>query len=306
MTGYARLLRFLGPHRVKLGFAMACMVLYSITATLSITMIQPFMRLMFATATGTAAASEPISPVPLGGFGWIMGPVQAWNHWLFGTRQLVGFERLCLAVLALFLLKNLADYASSYLSVAVEQAAMRDLRRALYAHLQKLSLGYYHGKRTGTLISRLTNDVEALRETLSASISNIVKDGLTLVGYVGVTFAASWRLALVSMLIVPPAALALTSIGRKMRTRSGRTQERMAEITNVLQETITGARVVKAFGMEHHEAERFGRSNTGYFEAFVRMRRVSAAMKPFSEYVIILVAVVIASAVVPSAGSRRA
>jgi subfamily B ATP-binding cassette protein MsbA len=292
---YIRLLGFLRPHRTLLGLAMTCMVLYSITATLSLTLIQPFMRLMFATATGTqAAASDPLAQVPHGGFDWLMEPAHAWNRWLFDAPHLVGFERLCAAVLVLFLLKNLADYASSYLSVAVEQAAMRDLRRTLYTHLQQLSLAYYHGKRTGTLISRLTSDVEALREALSASISNIIKDGLTLLGYLTVTFVASWRLALVSMLIVPPAALALTAVGRKMRKRSGRTQERMAEITNVLQETITGARVVKAFGMEHREEERFDRANSGYFEAFVHLRRVSAAMKPFSEYVIILVSVIIA------------
>ena len=295
MNAYVRLLRFLRPHRVKLGFAMACMVLYSITATLSITLIQPFMRLMFATAAGTSAhPAEPISPVPIPALGWISGPVQAWNDWLFVPRQIVGFERLCLAVLVLFFLKNIAEYTSTFLSVSVEQAAMRDLRRTVYAHLQRLSLSYYHGRRAGTLISRLTNDVEALREALSASISNIIKDGLTLIGYLAVTFATSWRLALISMLIVPPAALVLNTIGRKMRKRSGRTQERMAEITNVLQETITGARVVKAFGMEHHEEGRFDLANTGYFHAFVRLKRVSAALKPFSEYVIIGVAVIIA------------
>ncbi len=295
MKAYLRLLRFLLPHRVKFGFALACMVMYSITATLSLTVIQPFMKLMFATATGGSASSpDPFGNVPLSGFGRLLGPARAWNHWLFDAPQLVGFERLCLAVLVLFLLKNIAEYSSAYLSVAVEQAAMRDLRRALYAHLQRLSLSYYHGKRTGTLISRLTNDVEALREALSASTSNIIKDGLTLIGYLTVTFLASWRLALVSILIVPPAALALTAVARKMRRRSGHTQERMAEISNVLQETITGARVVKAFGMEHREEERFDRANTGYFHAFVRLRRVSAALKPISEYVIIGVSVVIA------------
>ena len=295
MKAYLRLLRFLLPHRAKFGLAMACMVLYSITATLSLTVIQPFMKLMFATATGVSAAStDPLGQFPLSGFGRLLAPVRAWNHWLFDPPQLVGFERLCLAVLVLFFLKNVAEYSSAYLSVAVEQAAMRDLRRALYAHLQRLSLSYYHGKRTGTLISRLTNDVEALREALSASTSNIIKDGLTLLGYLTVTFVASWRLALVSILIVPPAALALTTVARKMRRRSGLTQERMAEISNVLQETITGARVVKAFAMEHREEERFDRANTGYFQAFVRLRRVSAALKPISEYVIIGVSVTIA------------
>ncbi len=295
MHAYLRLLRLLRPYRLKLAAALVCMVLYSVTATLSLTLIQPFMHLMFATASGTTASPvDTVGSGPMAGVAWLSAPLAGWNHWLFDSRPLIGFERLCFVVLVLFFLKNVADYASSYLSVAVEQGAMRDLRRMVFAHLQRLSLGFVHGNRAGTLISRATNDVDALRDTLAASISNIIKDGLTLVGYLAVTFSASWRLALISLLVGPPAGLALTAVGRKMRKRSGRTQERMAEITHVLQETITGARVVRAFGMERHEEARFDRANTGYFQAFVRLRRVSAALKPFSEYVIILVAVVIA------------
>jgi subfamily B ATP-binding cassette protein MsbA len=292
VAAYFRLLAFLRPHRARLAAALACMVLYSLTATLSLTLIQPFMRLMFTAAGG--GAPEGSAPAAASKVAWLAGPLAAWNHWLFGTASLVGFERLCLAVLVLFLLKNVADYAGQYLSVAVEQAAMRDLRRALFAHLQTLSLRFVHRHRTGTLIARLTNDVDALRDTIAASVSNVLKDGLTLLGYLVVVFATSWRLALVSVLVAPPAALALTAVGRRMRRRSGQTQERMAEITHVLQENIAGARVVKAFGSERWEEARFERANTGYFRAYVRLRRVSAALKPFSEYVIIVVAVVIA------------
>ncbi|MEO7866956.1 MAG: ABC transporter ATP-binding protein, partial [Candidatus Eisenbacteria bacterium] len=183
---------------------------------------------------------------------------------------------------------------ASFLSVSVEQSATRDIRRALFAKLQQLSLGFYHGNRSGALISRVTNDVEAVRGALAAGISNLLKDGLTLVGCLVLVFLASWRMALFSMLVLPPAALALVAIGRKMRKRSGTVQERMGDLTGVLQESIAGARVVKAFGMERFEERRFERSNSGYYRAFVRLRRVSAAAKPLSEYAVIVVAVAIA------------
>jgi len=213
---------------------------------------------------------------------------------LLSVPPLQRFERVSLAILLLFLLKNAADYAASYLSVSVEQSATRDIRRALFAQLQRLSLGFYHGNRSGALISRITNDVEAVRGALAAGISNLLKDGLTLFGCLILVFLASWKMALFSMLILPPAALALVTIGRKMRKRSGTVQERMGDLTGVLQETIGGARVVKAFGMERFEEERFERSNSGYYRAFVRLRRVSAAAKPLSEYAVIVVAVAIA------------
>ena len=177
--------------------------------------------------------------------------------------------------------------------VSVEQAAIRDLRTELYAHLQRMSLDFYHGRRTGALVSRVTNDVEYLRASLASSISNLVKDSLTLAGCLAWVFIASWKLALLSLAILPPVALALVAIGRKMRKRSGLAQERMGDLTSILQETIAGARVVKAFGMEAFEQRKFDDANQRYYRAFVRLRRVSAAARPVSEYAIVLVAVAV-------------
>jgi subfamily B ATP-binding cassette protein MsbA len=154
-------------------------------------------------------------------------------------------------------------------------------------------LSYLNARRSGEIMSRVTNDVEALRGSLAAGISNLLKDGLTFLGYLVMVFAASWRLALFSFVVLPPAAWALVTIGRKMRKRSGRAQEEMAALTGILQENIAGGRIVRAFGAEHFEEARFERANTGYFRAFTRLRRVSAAAKPLSEYAIILVAVAI-------------
>jgi len=294
VRNFVRLLGLLKPYRLRLAIAILFMVVNSVATTLSITLVQPFTQLMFApgTAHGPSLPDVPSAAMPiLAGLSRLQG---AWHHWLFDVRRLVAFERLCGVILVLFFLKNAADYAASYLSVSVEQAAMRDLRRDLFAHLQRLSLSFYHGRRSGALISRLTSDVEALRGTLAAGISNLLKDGLTLIGCLVIVFTASWQLALFSMLVLPPAALTLTVLGRKMRKRSGRAQERMADLTGILQEAIAGVRVVKAFAMERFEEERFDRASSGYYAAFVRLRRVSAAAKPMGEFAIIVVAIAIA------------
>ncbi len=295
MSAFGRLLRTLRPYRLTLAGAIGCMVVYSIASTLSIALVQPFLRVMFATgvATGTSAGDAAVSaPGAIGSaISWAQALLQ---RWVFDAPPLVAFERLGGVILVLFLIKNLADYAASYLSVAVEQSAMRDLRRALFAHLQRLPMAFFHNQRTGSLIAQLTSDVDALRGSLAAGISNLLKDGLTLAGCLTLVFLASWKLALFSMLILPPAALALVTIGRSMRRRSGRAQEQMADLTGRLQETIAGARVVKAFRAESFEESRFEVSNTGYRNAFVRLRRVSAAARPFSEYAVIVVAVAIA------------
>ncbi len=296
MPVFRRYLSLLRPHRGRLSIAIVFMLLNAVSTTLSFTMVEPFTKLLFATVSGDAVAA----PAPLALPGFVPGAAALadlaarWNHWLFDTRRIVGFERLCGVILALFLVKNASEYLSSFLSVSVEQAMLRDLRRMVFAHLQKLSLSFYHGKRAGALISQVTNDVETMRNVIAAGISNLLKDGLTLAGCLLIVFLSSWKLALLSMLVLPPAGWGLAVIGRKVRKRSGRTQERMADLTGILQETIMGARVVKAFAMEGFEEARFERANHGYFAAFVRMRRVAAAAKPISEYAMILLAVGIA------------
>ena len=288
MKTYLRLLRYVRVYRAKLAIAMLCMAVYAATSMFSVSAVSPFLQLFFL-----QPHVSPGAPAPhLTGLAWMPAAMRgALEALVLDPRPLVGLERICLLILALLFLKNLMDYLQGFLMVAIEQAVMRDLRSALYAHLQRLSLSFFHGQRAGRLISRITNDVEYLRVSIAASLGNLVKDGLTLLGLLLVVFTASWRLALISMLILPPSGLLLAVIGRKMRKRSGTAQERMGDLTGIVQETVSGARVVKAFGMESAERRRFDQANQSYFRSFVQLRRLSAAAAPVSEYTIVVVAV---------------
>jgi subfamily B ATP-binding cassette protein MsbA len=301
---YLRLLGFVRPYSNLLAAAIACMVLYAATSAVSLGMVVPLMGVLFERMAPATVQSAPVEPHATPGLaapapaprvdrlsGW-PAPLRRFAEGAFlKTRPRVALERICVFILIVLLLKNLSDYLQSFLMVAVEQAAVRDLRSRLFAHLHTLPLSFFHGRRTGMLVSRLTNDVDFLRASLAAGISNFIKDSLTLAGCVTWIFIASWKLALLSVVVLPPAAFLVVRIGRSMRRRSDRTQERMGEMTNVIQETITGARVVKAFGMERYESGRFDRANHAFYDAFVRLRRVSASARPVSEYTIVVVAV---------------
>jgi subfamily B ATP-binding cassette protein MsbA len=301
-----RLLGYLRPYRGRFFAALACMVVYAVMSAAALGMISPFMQVLFERGgqepvrtlaiPGAASpermealAREPFSP----------GNLTRWpelararaQRSLVAARPLVALERICLFILVVLLLKNVADYLQSFLMVSVEQAAIRDLRSALLAQLQRLSLSFYHARRTGSLIARVTNDVEYLREALATGISNLVKGSLMLVGCMAWAFYASWKLALVSFVILPPLVLALGAIGRKLRRRSDAAQERMGDLTAILQESIAGVRIVKAFGMEGFESQKFERANHAFFRAFVRMRRVAAAARPIGEVTMVLAAV---------------
>ncbi len=330
MRVYRRLLGYLGPYRLTLASALACMVVYAATSAISLGLIAPFMKVLFeggrapaatvtapaptaagrpgaGAVTGTPGGSEAIPPGAVPGApgaapagpraaparltGWPQ-PLRGWLERAFlDARPLVALERVCIFILIVLFIKNASDYLQAYLMVSVEQGAIRDLRSHVYGHLLDLPLAYHHGRRGGALVSRVTNDVEYLRASLASGIGNLVKDGLTLIGCLMWVVIASWRLALLSAIVLPPAALALVVIGRKMRKRSNTAQERMGDLTSILQETLAGARVVKAFGMEPAERARFDAMNQRYYNAFVHLRRVSAAARPVSEYAVVVVAV---------------
>ena len=302
MRAYLRLLGYVRPYRGRLVAALACMVLYASMSGISLGLIAPFMRVLFERPVATATTS-PADPAhadaqaagPSEGGNRLVGwpePLRTWAEGAFlNAKPLVALERICIFILVVMLLKNLSDYLQAFLMVSIEQAVIRDLRGELFDHLHTLPLAFFHSKRTGMLVSRITNDLEYLRASLAAGISNLVKDSLMLIVCVVWIFVASWKLALFSLVVLPPVALALVAIGRKMRKRSAQAQDRMADLTSRLQETIVGARVVKAFGMEGFESRRFADANQRFYRAFVRLRRVSAAARPLSEYAIVVVAV---------------
>ncbi|MEK7331350.1 MAG: ABC transporter ATP-binding protein, partial [Candidatus Eisenbacteria bacterium] len=306
MRTYLRLLGYLRPYRLRFAMAVGCMVIYALMSAMALGMISPLMQVLFERVgqeqVRSLALPGPAAPSPTRELAreplrvdnlarWPERVLARTQRSLLMARPLVALERICLFILIVLLLKNLADYLQAFLMVWVEQAAIRDLRAALLAQLQGLSLSFYHARRTGSLMARVTNDVEYLREALASGISRLVKGSLTLAGCLAWAFYASWRLALVSLVILPPVLLALTALGRKLRRRSNVAQERMGDMAAILQENLAGARVVKAFGMEDFEQRKFERANHAFFRAFVRMRRVATAAGPVGEFGMVVAAV---------------
>ncbi len=318
-TPLFRLLGYLRPYRFRLWITALLIFGFALLSGASIGMISPFMKVLFTprpvTTQGSAAPGAPDAPASLGmpaGVAEFVAPappagasvappsglaarVNAWKedirtwfeHFFLTGDPVRSLTRICLALLAVFLLKNLFDYLQSVQSVQtvwIEQAVVRDLRNEVYGHLHQLSLSWFHARRSGALTSRLTNDIALVRGALAAGFSNLVKSILLLAVCLFWIFWTSWKLALLSFLVLPPSLLLIVWLGKKLRRRSTITQERMADLNAILQETLSGIRVVKAFSMEGFEQRKFGRAAQDYFRAFVRQRRLGAMAGPLSEY----------------------
>ncbi|MGI6656904.1 MAG: lipid A export permease/ATP-binding protein MsbA [Desulfobulbus sp.] len=191
---------------------------------------------------------------------------------------------LPLALLALFLVKGIFYFMYSYLLEMVGQSAIRDLRTRIYAHLQSMSLSFFHRHTTGELISRIMNDVTMLQGAVSHALIRVLRDLCSVVGLVGVIFYMDWRLALVSMFFLPMAAVPIVVFGKKFRQISTTYQHKLGDATSQLHETIAGVRIVKAFGMEEYEKKRFAGKMQSIMNTLLMETKYSCLSHPMIEF----------------------
>jgi ATP-binding cassette subfamily B protein len=198
-------------------------------------------------------------------------------------------------IVGLFLLSAVvyavASWAQTYLVGWVGQRALQDLRIRLFTHLQRLSIGFYSRNRTGVIISRITNDVEALDQLVEDGLATLIQSGLTLIGVVVILFVLDPHLALLTFLVLPFLAVGAFVFRIASADAYRLTRERIAAITGYLQETLSGIRVVRAFGQERAHIQRFRELNDENRAANMTTVKLNAAYFPAVELLSALVTV---------------
>jgi subfamily B ATP-binding cassette protein MsbA len=211
------------------------------------------------------------------------------NNWQ--QNRLHSLHRVCIILVIIIFLKSVFGYFQAFLMAYVEQGVVKDLRDDVYIHINTLSLSYFNKTRTGQLISRITNDVTLVNGGLSASFFTMVKNPLLIFASLLIAFYLSWQLTLISFVILPFSLIIISWIGLKLRKDSAISQERMADVTSVLQETIAGTRVVKAFGMEKFEIAKFMTETYRYARTLIRLTKIRVLASPTTEFLGTLVGV---------------
>jgi ATP-binding cassette subfamily B protein len=176
-------------------------------------------------------------------------------------------ELVIVAFLALAGLNLGASYLQTYLVNWVGERVILDLRRALFAHIQKLSLDFFSQQKTGWIVSRLTNDIDSLDQLVTDGVTTLVTSSLTLVGAVVLLFVLDWRLALATMIILPPVIVATVVFRSKSARSYAKVRDKIAGVSAHLQESIAGVRVVQAFRREQADFDRFAEANAAYQRA---------------------------------------
>jgi len=193
--------------------------------------------------------------------------------------------RLSLIILVLYVVKGIASYFSTTLVADAGQHAVTDLRNQLYEHILGQSFAFLGRSTTGSLMSHITTDVEKIQAAVTELAGDLLKEGLTILFLLVVLFYMDWRLAVLSLVGMPLAFHPLLRLGQRLRASNETSLRRWRDISEILQETISGFRVVKAFGMEGFEIGRFRRAASRLLNVYMRITRTTAILPPLMEAV---------------------
>lgn len=248
MTNYKRLLLFIKPYLPKLGGAVICIIM--------------------------AAAANLYVP-------WIIKDI---IDDVLANRDMVMLNTIAGGIIIVFFLRGLFYYGQTYLVSYIGQRVIIDVREVLFIKFQRLQLAYYEKRQTGTVMSYITNDVAALQAALVDSLIEMVTEGSILVGSICTMFYLDWKLSLLTFVTVPLIAQAMNVFGRKLKASGTVIQERTADITSLLQETISAVRIVKSFVREAYEIDRFKKQNELNFRAQMKNVQLMSLLTPTVEF----------------------
>ncbi|PYY05600.1 MAG: ABC transporter ATP-binding protein [Acidobacteria bacterium] len=218
---------------------------------------------------------------------------KASNGWLSGfIHKAAGYDPLgilkfaCVAVVGIAILDAISSYAEKYLTTSVGQWVTHDLRRALYSHLQKLSLAYHDQKRTGDLISTVTSDIDSIQSFITSGLLGVFINLITLVGMVVVMFFLNWRFTLIALSISPVLFAIVYTYTRRIKKASREVRKKESEIVSVIEEVLGSIRVVKAFAREDYESRRLEEESLESVEIALRARSLKAKLAPIVQIIV--------------------
>ncbi len=247
MKQFLRLLGFAAPYRARMILAFAAMIVYAAGAVLLAWLVKD----IFDRA--------------------LPNPDQVFN--------------VASILLVAYALKGIGAYASGYLMTDVGQRVVMDLRNRLFRHTLDQSAAFFSRWTTGHLMSRITNDVNQVQQAVSETAGDLVRETLAVIGFAGYLFYLDWRLALVIMTAAPLIAYALVRLGQRVRKVTRRSQEELSHLTHIATEGLSGHRIVKAFGAEAREAERFAKASRSLYRTNLRVTSAVSALPPLMEFI---------------------
>ncbi|HUR81683.1 MAG TPA: ABC transporter transmembrane domain-containing protein [Thermoanaerobaculia bacterium] len=285
MTALRRLYRYLRQYKAWAFIAFGSMIIFALTQTVLVALVQPLIDDVLSPPAATenagrASARPPdnaVSKMP------ILGDAKARfdQWWDVDAKSKPG--RVLTLILVIFVIRAFTSFFSEYSFQKVGLSTVRDLRNELYERMIGQSHRFFTERPTGEMVSRVVSDADAIQAAVSTRMGDLLQESVTLAGLIGYLFYINPFLAVVSLFGAPLIVIPVVQFGKRLRRTTHRSQERMAEIATLLEETIRGVRIVKAFTMEPFEIGRFQEATRKHLRWTLSASRVQAATSPVME-----------------------
>jgi len=274
VRNYRELLRFLRPYKGRFSISLLLAFFGSVLDGLSFLLLVPFLRTIFGKeALPGVAAGSPADRF----LNWAFGPL------LEGMTRDQAFAVVVVLIVVTVIVKNFAFYFSRLAGAAVQEWVVRDLRTAMYRHLQGMRLDYFQRTRGGQLLTRMLADTEQVKPILGDQIAELVRASVQTVVFIAILFSLSWRLTVLSLALAPFLVFALRPLLARLRGRTRALLDDRGELTSLMQETVSGVRLVKAYGGERYELERFSDAADRYARGVVKWQKLGLLSQPITE-----------------------
>ncbi len=299
MNIYRRTFSILKSYWKQLVIASGSAALHAVFSGLLVWMVGPLLVTLFQVETMPVTVTEKVEirqPADdkvterglvanvSEGIDRLKEDMKAWVNDLVKSDDRQGMlVNFCVMIMIVVLAKNIFLYLQGFFMAFVQQSIMRYFRDSLFSKYQRLSLDYFHRRRTGQIISRVTNDVVVLNDSIDIGFNRLVTDSIMVLIFLAFLIILSWKLTLLSMVVMPVVFGFIWFVGKKMRKYSERTQERMADVNSVLEEAVSNIRIVKAFSMENFESKKFFKTTYDYFRSLLHMSRVRHLASPIND-----------------------
>jgi len=283
MGPYRRLLGFLRPHAWRMSAAIASNIVASVLDAFTFTLLIPFLNALFG--------QPQLIPIKIG----LITKLQNFTigSFLDASRPMDSLKVVILVMLGLVLLKNVFVWFGGQVGAGLQEYVTRDMRDALFRHLQRLPIGYFHRTKTGQILSTVLADTEQTRLVVTEVVTRTLQNATMVIVNVVALFMISARLTFIALVIAPLLTLTLQPILRRLRSGYRRLRGEYGEITSVLQEVISGIRLVKSFRGEPYEDVRFTQASRQYASGAARVTRIAVLSQPLTELIGTAIAVLI-------------
>ncbi len=257
--------------------------------TIFVNLVQPVIDEMFGAAPsaktapavpGEAGASTKTGGLKAAAKTRVLDPL--WALLKIDKRDIA--EALPWVIIAVFFGKGFFTFLSAFAMKAVGNKIVKRMRDDLYEHILRQSSGFFDRSTTGDLMSRLTNDVDRIQQAVGTAMSDLIEESMVLVGLLVSVFLIDWRSAIVVFVITPLAVVPMAAFSRQLKKQGRKSQDRMSEIYNLIHETISGNRIVKAFTMEDFELRKFLKKSWRYYRINLKLAWISSLSSPFMEF----------------------